>query len=480
MEYYKIMEKKIRNAVLLFMSVLSGFTVYGRHNATKENVVRSYSAPKGLLMSSDFAVKVKAKGSDVWQQVPVYIVKVAKVENLSQKTEQASVAYFDFSGSFEVTVTPLNRNIERARIRPLSYGITHTERENKVMFSLNEPSNLSIEINDDIFHNLHLFANPLNNQPKKMKTGGDLIYFGPGIHEIPGGKLNIKSGQEVYISGGAFVKGQINVEGVSDVKIHGIGIIDQEVRLGIYIANSKNVEVDGIICSQCFVGVSNGVKVRNTKSISYFGWGDGMNVMVSNNISYDWVFNRNSDDCSTVYATRKGFTGGGSNIRMENATLWSDVAHPILIGTHGNAEQPDTIQNVLYHNIDILDHHEMQIDYQGCMAINAGDSNFIKNITFSDIRVEDFRKGQLVNLRVFYNEKYCTSPGKGIQDVVFRNITYNGAHAGMSVISGYDETRDIRNVVFENLRINGCLIYDQMPEKPKWYKTADLAGFFIG
>ena len=35
-----------------------------------------------------------------------------------------------------------------------------------------------------------------------------------------------------------------------------------------------------------------------------------MNVFASNNVLFDGVFCRNSDDCTTVYATRLGFHGG--------------------------------------------------------------------------------------------------------------------------------------------------------------------------
>ena len=30
----------------------------------------------------------------------------------------------------------------------------------------------------------------------------------------------------------------------------------------------------------------------------------------------------------------------------------------------------------------ILDHREMQVDYQGCLAINAGDNNLVRNVRF--------------------------------------------------------------------------------------------------
>ena len=165
---------------------------------------------------------------------------------------------------------------------------------------------------------------------------------------------------------------------------------------------------------------------------------------------------------------------------MQNSTLWADVAHPIFIGIHGNTKEPEVLENLNYINIDILDHKEKQINYQGCMSINAGDNNTVRNVRFEDIRVENFRQGQLVNLRIFYNEKYCTAPGQGIEDILFKNISYNGDKAAVSIIEGYNEERKVKNIRFENLRINGRIIHDEMPDKPKWYHTGDMADIYVG
>ena len=216
------------------------------------------------------------------------------------------------------------------------------------------------------------------------------------------------------------------------------------------------------------------------KAISSYGWGDGMNVFASNNVLFDGVFCRNSDDCTTVYATRMGFHGGCRNVTMQNSTLWADVAHPIFIGLHGDVDRNEVMENLTYRNIDILDHREMQVDYQGCLAINAGDNNLVRNVRFENIRIENFRQGQLVNLRIFYNKKYCKAPGRGIENVLFKDITYNGDHAELSHIVGYDEERMVKNIRFENLKINGKVISDDMTGKPAWYKTSDMARFFVG
>ena len=455
----------------LWICVLTG-TVTGAK-------VEVAGAPQGISLNNDFIVKVRPEGKSKWVLVPTYLVKVDEVRETKHHVEHASMATFDFSEKVEIEVTYNKGKIDSARVRPLSYDIPFTIEGNTLQFSLEKPANLSVEVNGDIFHNLHLFANPLDTFEVDKKNP-DLIYFGPGIHRFEGGEFRIPSGKTVYVAGGAVMMGRMLIENVHDVKLLGRGIIDPSVKMGIRIANSRNVYVEGLMATQCATGGSDSVTIRNVKVISYFGWGDGMNVFSSRNVLFDRVFCRTSDDCTTVYGTRLGFEGPSSNITMQNSTLWADVAHPIFIGIHGNVDKPEILENLNYVNIDILDHKEKQLNYQGCLAINAGDENLIRNVRFEDIRIENFRQGQLVNLRIFFNEKYCKAPGRGIENVVFKNVSYTGNRAEFSVIEGYDAQRKVRNIRFENLRINGQIISDDMPGKPKWYHTGDMARIYVG
>jgi hypothetical protein len=443
------------------------------------NTLTVYPAPDGAELNNDFAVSVR-QGTQAWKTLPTYLVNVDEVRDAKHHVENASMSCFDFSGEVEVAVKFNRGDIQTARVRPLSYGIVPEVKGNTLTFRLDRPRNLSVEVNGDIFHNLHLFANPVETSRPDPKDP-DVVYFGAGIHHPDAGRVfKIPSGKTVYVSGGAVLMGQILIANVRDVKVLGRGIIDRSVKEGIRIANSRNIYVEGVVLTQIPTGGSDSVTIRNVKSISYYGWGDGMNVFASSNVLFDGVFCRNSDDCTTVYATRKGFTGGCRNITMQNSTLWADVAHPVFIGLHGNTPQPDVIEDLQYVNIDILDHNEKQIDYQGCLAINAGDNNLVRNVRFENIRIENFRQGQLVNLRIFFNEKYCTAPGRGIENVLFKDISYAGDNAEISILAGYDGERKVKNIRFENLRLNGQVISDDMPDKPAWYKTADMARFSVG
>lgn len=442
--------------------------------------LKIYDAPSGAILNDKFHISVRINGNKEWKDIPAYMIYVDEVVNAKHYVRNSSMATFDFEGSVEVKVVCKNEKIDRARIRPLSYSINHRLlNDSTLVFGLDKSANLSVEVNDDIFGNLQLFANPIDKY-NITKSSKDIIYFGPGIHEFKDNVYKIESGKTVYISGGAVMKGQMLIENAHDVKLIGRGIIDPKIKMGIRIANSKNVYVEGLFATQCATGGSENVTIKNVKVISYYGWGDGMNVFSSKDVTFDGVFCRNSDDCTTVYGTRLGFEGPSSNITMKNSTLWADVAHPIFIGIHGNPDVPEVLENLNYINIDILDHKEKQINYQGCLAINVGDENLVRNVRFENIRIEDFRQGQLVNLRIFYNKKYCKAPGRGIENVLFKNISYNGKNAEISIIEGYNEERSIRNVIFENLKMNGEMIYDDMPNKPKWYNTGDMAGVYIG
>ena len=390
----------------LWICVLTG-TVTGAK-------VEVAGAPQGISLNNDFTVKIRPAEKTKWVIVPTYLVKVDEVRETKHHVEHASMATFDFSEKVGIAVTYNKGKIDSARVRPLSYDIPFTIEGNTLQFSLEKPANLSVEVNGDIFHNLHLFANPLDTFEIDKKNP-DLIYFGPGIHHVEGGEFRIPSGKTVYVAGGAVMMGRMLIENVHDVKLLGRGIIDPSVKMGIRIANSRNVYVEGLVATQCATGGSDSVTIRNVKVISYFGWGDGMNVFSSRNVLFDRVFCRTSDDCTTVYGTRLGFEGPSSNITMQNSTLWADVAHPIFIVALRHVDKPEILENLNYVNIDILDHKEKQLNYQGCLAINAGDENLIRNVRFEDIRIENFRQGQLVNLRIFLMRNIARHREEGLK-----------------------------------------------------------------
>lgn len=458
---------------------------------TKLHQVFVSSAPHGAPLKSDYDVYLQPRGSQTWIKVDTYMAKVNALDSLNKLTghsvSEISYCFFDFTGNVTVKVVTKNRKYRNARIRPDYRGtIANMMNDSTLQFLLFQPENLSIEFDGDIRHNLLLFTSSpgksvaeARKDARKQKR--NFIYYKPGYYEVD--TIRCKSNTTYYLENGAYINGTFAMDHVENVSILGRGVARPiKGYEGAHIYRSKNVLIDGLIVNTCPIGESRDVTLSNVKSISHVQWGDGLNIFGGcTNIRYHRIFCRNSDDCHTVYATRKGFKGGVKNVTMTNAILWADVAHPIHIGLHSSGQHTDSIESLTYRNIDILGQAENQIEYQGCLAINCGDNNIVKNVTFDNIRIENIVNGSLFHLKVCYNDKYGLAPGGGISDIFFRCIRYYGLPAPrMSVITGYAPDRMIKNVSFEDIRLNGKRIADDMIDKPKWYHTTDYLPCYVG
>lgn len=460
----------------------------------------TYPAPNGAPMNDDYDVYIKSRSDKEYRRIDTYMARVnAPLDGGKHGIREVSYCQFDFVGGVDIRVVCRKRKFTTARIRPDYRGvICDVLNDSTIHCYFFQPENVSVEFDGDITNNLHIFSSrpTLSREEAERQAKADgrqFIYIPAGYYahtadvtSLPAGTYEgmetilVPSNTTIYMAPGSYINGTLAVDDAENVTLMGRGICRPTKGYeGCHVRRSRNVLIDGLILNTCPVGESDGVTLRDVKSISHPSWGDGLNVFASQNVTYDRVFCRNSDDCTTVYATRMGYNGNARNVTMRNSTLWADVAHPIFIGIHGNAERGDTIENIRYENIDILCQAEAQIDYQGCMAINCGDNNLVRNVTFDNIRIEGIRQGSICQVKVGYNAKYCAAPGRSVEDITFRNIRYYGPEPQMSLILGYDGSRTVHNVTFEGLKINGRPIYDGMPGKPGWYKTADMMGLYV-
>lgn len=456
-----------------------------------KNKVVIYPAPEGAALQRDYNVRVRPLGEEEWQQAACYQVKVD-----AHEVRTASMAYFDFQGAVEVEIT-VNRfyYIYKADIRPLSLQIRPTIEPKRVSFVLDRPADLSVELNGERFHNLHLFAGEIEEAPDKQGDNvlvikgsgargeslgdernellcsmpeGRLVYIEAGIHYVTECLWHLPSHTRVYLEGGAILRGALVCEHAEDIRIFGRGMLylADFNRFGgvngLRVSHSRGIEVENLIFVNpphytVYLGDSENVELRNVKSFSCEGWSDGIDMMSCRNIVVDGGFLRTSDDCIAIYGSRWDNRGDSRNITVRNLSVWADVAHPLMIGTHGaHEENGDTIEDVLFENIDILEHHEFQAGYLGAMCINAGDKNVVRGVIYRDIRIEPFAHGKVLDIQVKWNRDYNPAPGRLVTGVRFERIhVMSGPGEEPSCICGYDEEHRVGEVVIESFYRDG-------------------------
>lgn len=444
----------------------------------------TYPIPAGIAQASTFEVKVRT-AAGAWTTVPTYSVNLKEINATTGAGQvlKSSMAYFDFAQSVEVRVKYTKGAIDTARIRPLSLGIEPTIDKSTLCFTLTEPRKIVVEVNGEIFDCLHLLARPIETDAPSPDDP-DVLYYGPGVHTTPTGQLEVPSGKTVYLAGGAVLKASVIFKNVTNAGLTGRGVIYGTNGGGCTIVSSQNVRVDGISMLDLTTGYAITAAMSEQVSITDFGyfsagqWGDGIDIFSSADVLIDNSFLRCSDDCIALYTHRWDYYGDTRNVTISNSSLWADVAHPINIGTHGNTADPEVLENLTISNVDILDHREPQKWYQGAIALNPGDSNLVRNVRIENVRVEDFRWGQFLHLRVAYNKSYNTSAGRGIEGVYVKNLTYTGKNAETAMMLGYDEARGIKDVTFQNLVVNGTVMASTM-RKPGWFTVADMADVHV-
>ena len=454
----------------------------------KVGKIKAYAPPTAdRYNNNDF--EVAANVGDGWVYVPVCSAKVADYDALTKKyiTYMSSFINLDFEGEMILRITSISRDIESVAIRPYSKQIKYSRNKNTVEFKVTKACNLSFEINGDIYRNLQIYCNNFETEIPS-ENNSRVIYLKPGVHNSNNCKyitmngtkpvLTLYDNQTLYLEGGAYLEASVNVIG-ENTKILGRGVIDQ------LFANSpdckydsladKNMHMQGISLNRCENTIVSGVIIRNSTSYTIIGsqcskvtidnvktfachtWSDGIDMMASHDITIKNCFIRSCDDSIAIYASRWGSKGDAYNWLVKDTVLWSDLAHTVNIGTHGSQNEfnRDEIYDIRFDNIDILEVNCPYPAYWGAIAMSVGDENIVRDCVFENIRIEDFSMSSMFYLKVKKNVSYNPNPGYLIDNILFKNITFNGKCNNLSEIAGYDASRLVKNVEFQNIIING-------------------------
>ena len=465
----------------------------------------SMPAPQGVDTHPDFTIKARPAECEVqdWMDITPYRVKCSGMDLAKAALQEHPVCLssLEVDGPFEIIVQWSGGTINKAEILPSIYKIdVEILGQDSVRFTMETPRDVMLLLNGNKWTTLHLIINPIDHNAPTCDTK-DIWYFGPGINNgeayqsVVDGKLRVPSGKTVYLSRGAFLTAGLHFKDVDSAGVCGPGFIyhpgkssnfRMEQHGAILIENSRNISVRDVtaVTAKGFAflaGGSKGVTVSRYRSFSSEGNGDGLHFLATSDVKIEKSFIRSSDDCIAINCDRWEYHGSSENYTVDDCVLLADVAHPILVGTHGDPERSSSIRNIKVSSVDILDHEEPQVWYQGCIALNAGDGNLLENLSFTDIRVRRITKGQLVNIRVMQNAMWTTGPGRGVRNITFENLELSSGmseNVYPSQILGYDRARCIEGITFKNLMIEGKKIHADM-EKPRWYSVEDFVPVFV-
>ncbi|HEX6499055.1 MAG TPA: hypothetical protein VF054_08500 [Micromonosporaceae bacterium] len=432
---------------------------YGNLTPPDGPALTLYPGPTGVPASDQYTVTVDGQ--------PSFVYKALARKTDTNREADTSWTSFSFSGSVTVTVTALGQTgLTGCLIRPYSAGISTSYANNACTFTMTQPRNISVEfrpnIHNPVVHPMLVFANPPEADVPPATGDPNVLYFGPGVHDIGAG-VQLHSGETVYLAGGAYVKGAFIANGaVSDVTIRGRGIIDglfldtgnqdsnksQPGLIDIADQGSSNLLIEGITLVNAprfnVRALGRYTTIHNIKTMSWWYSTDGM-VGGNSSLLEDNFIKVNDDSIKLFW---------GDTIARRN-TIWQlENGAPFMISW--NIEQNEDTFHV-YDN-DVIHAEHYQIEKEAIFrALHAG-AGTMSRYLFENIRVEN-ATWRLFYLAVENNKWYDPSLGYGeLDQIIFRDIHAYTNYSNPNVLQGIDGTHKVKDVNFINVYANNtCL-----------------------
>lgn len=417
------------------------------NQAVSDSVIY-YNYPRISPKSTDYKVWVNGK------EVFVY------------NTSAAPFAAFSCRGTVNIKIQMPNAS-ENVTISPYRNGIKPVVDGKYVTFELSKPMSVVLKI--DNFPQLFIYANPIKANPVQQGDSTVRYFKGGQVYEV--GKMKIKDNETLYIEGGAIVRGCIMASGAKNVHITGYGILDGsyyrkgiDEQKSILLANCKNSIIEDIIMIEpsswmIVLGGCQNVMVKNVKELGAVSSSDGLDIVGSKSIKVENCCFRNGDDCIAIKALDMNKYGNFSqdvvDVEVSGCSLLSyNGAGAFEIG---HELRTSKVTNVRYHDCDILGVH----GFGSAFGIHNSDSAIISNISYENINVEHYYD-KLIDMRII-KSRYSHDQQRGkAHDIYFKNINISVSPANpgysVSLIGGYDAEHKIKNVVFDNFRLNNVKV----------------------
>jgi polygalacturonase len=364
-----------------------------------------------------------------------------------------------------------------------------------IRFTVRAGQQVSVEPYGDTGPILHLFANPIEQDVPSIDDP-NVLFYGPGEHEIS--SLRLKSGQTLYLAGGAVLTGIVaaderpyreekrkNItlhrydhliwaEDADNITIKGRGVIDCS-RLAdrgarknpIHLTRCTNIKVEGIIikeatCWNLTMYRCEGCIVENVKEISGFYNSDGINAVSCSHVVIRSCFLRQRDDGIAVKAMDTGNTdcfihepakelpgGQCTHIQVKDCIIWSDWGYALGV----TYEIRKDVHDIVFENCRII-HATHNNRGQGVLGVLVSDECDVYNVAFKNITVERSLK-PLIKLNIARTAWTVSERLGRIYGIHFENIELLEGERQPVILSAHSPESDIRDIIIERVSMRG-------------------------
>ncbi len=433
--------------------------------------VWTYPAPAEEFRSPAYTVRVTQGGRT--QESFVYHHAHQDEHLRDRGTDFNHWTTFSFAGPITVEVSRLSGSADGAEIRPLTRGLVPFVSGHTLTFTLDRPEKLYVRFPGADEDPLFIFADPPEeNIPDRADP--QVIWFEAGkVHDI-GEKFTIKSGQTVYIPGGAYVKGSITAEGASDITVRGRGILSglgyarRPGTAGIpfntvmFNGSGDRQLIDGITVTNPthFCLLSRGkLTTRHVKLFGWWhqtdGWGGGDGSIIEDS------FLKVNDDSVKLY---------GRDQIARRLVIWQQVnGAPFQLGW-GGAGQRAT--NCLVEDIDLIaneaaDKTARETNQAFLNLRRQSPESVIDGVTLRRIRIDT----DVPMLLGFIETK-----GR-VRNILLDDVTVRGVQRGKNFLRTEGAGR-IEGITLRQVSVNGRIL--TATDEALWSTTGDVTVIQFG
>ena len=371
-------------------------------------------------------------------------------------------ASFETDGAATLVARTLRpRDLSSIRVLPEDSPVTMRQKGlDEIELRIARPCRFSLEPDGRESPLLVFAEKPMDDVPDEADPR--VRTFGPGIHDV--GRIELKSGETLYLKTGAFVRGAVFASG-DGIRICGHGVLDCSVypwRNGpvphvIQLKECRNARIDGIAILGAYhwtivpIGCD-GVAVRGVR----FCGGrvqndDGVDPCNSCRILVEDCFFRTDDDCIAVKGTSWGEKYGPcEEIAVRDCVFWSDHARGVLLGHESLSPR---MAGISFERCDVLRSRLPAI------LVEPGEGMPVENVSFRDIRVRDdirdpgWRAVKIHPCVYSFTKKKIPGRATGF---LFENFAIAAATTNAPVyIGGGDAAHGVSNVVFRSATVAG-------------------------